>query len=140
MIIEWGGGQVVSPPGSQSVGKSDDQSVSLSVGKPDLEGAQLRSLWRKMLASISKDQYSLESLLAKASPIRIEGKNLFVRVGYDFHKAQLQTSKFRSAVEKLVAEVFGMPLTIVYEVLKDDTMGESAAEDLVAVAEGIFVN
>jgi DNA polymerase-3 subunit gamma/tau len=104
-----------------------------------MDGAQVRSLWRKMLSSLDKTQYSLEALLSKASPSKIVGRNLMVSVAYDFHKSQLETTRFRDSVESVVAKTFGMPLTVVYEVSRSDGTMIEPTSDIVAEAAEIFV-
>ncbi|MEI6690839.1 MAG: DNA polymerase III subunit gamma/tau [bacterium] len=161
MIIEWCAesvGNVV-----KSTNKSSDESISSKISKPIkveivpikteeieveivkdqiMDGATMRSLWRKMLSGMDKSLYSLEALLSKASPMRISGKNLVIGVAYDFHKAQLETSRFRDIVEKLVKDAYGMPLTVAFEVVKgSDTIKQAPVDsDLMEAAEEIFAN
>ena len=114
-----------------------------------MDGAQLRSLWRKMVANIDPSQASIAALLSKANPLKVVGKDLHIGVAYDFHKAQLETSRFRDNVSVLVKKAFGMPLNLVYtlakaekSVLHVDAASANMAEeatDMMDMAEEIFV-
>ncbi len=135
--------QKPSAPASQPSSKPIEkvvEAVEVEVYKDQImDGAQLRSLWRKLVSIIPESQYSLEALLSKANPMRVEGRNLIVSVAYDFHKSQLETKRFRDNIETLVKQVYGMPLIVVYEVSKGGTIVE-AADELVDAAQEIFVS
>jgi len=140
MIVEWGESEgsssFSSPLPSSSSEKLESDSI---VSDKTIEAASLRGLWRKMLATMDKSQYSLEALLANASPLKIEEKRLIVSVAYDFHKTQLESSRFAKYVEKMVAKTFGMPLAVSYQVGKSDTIQEPE-RDIISEAEEIFVS
>lgn len=77
--------------------------------KKENQDNELIPQWSQILEKIRPLNHSIEALLRSAQPKKLEEKTLVLEVFYRFHKDQLELSRNRTIIEKVVAEVFGSP-------------------------------
>ncbi|MCU0679144.1 MAG: DNA polymerase III subunit gamma/tau [Planctomycetes bacterium] len=70
------------------------------------------SKWHEVLAKIKKYNHSLSLILRVCQPQNINGNQLCLAFRYKFHKDRISEVSIRRLVEKVLAEVYGQPLTV----------------------------
>lgn len=96
--------------GSPILRRSDFSDSSDSLSRSEF--SDLSRSWSVVLEKIKPLNHSVGALLKSARPKKFDGQNLTLEVFYKFHKEQLELSKNRNLVEKVVAEVLGLPVRL----------------------------
>jgi hypothetical protein len=82
--------------------------------------AQLMAKWNEVLARVKKYNHSLSFILRICEPRELNNNQLCLAFKYKFHKDRVNDPKIREIIEKVLAEVYGAPLTI--EAMIDEGM------------------
>ncbi len=83
-----------------------------NVGENSSANSEIVPQWPAVLERIRPLNHSIEALLKSARPKKLEEKTLVLEVFYRFHKDQLELTRNRSIIEKVVADVLGSPRKI----------------------------
>lgn len=158
---EKGSGMSVKDPSPQPE-PSKPQAISVkTLRKGKVTLGEIQNRWQEVLLAVRPRNHSVEALLRATRPIRLQEESLVIEVFYEFHKDRLEEEKSRRIVEEVVREVFGSPLFLKCilgekQVKKSEVTeeiegvrvvapnpdpgdnGETADEDIVAIAEEIF--
>jgi len=113
--------------------------------KVRVDGKLDESAWQRIVME-SKNNMTIEALLRAASPIGFDGENLQIGVCYRFHKEQLETQKNRMALEKIIGQVLGVQVKVLYELVerksapikKDLPLTATKDNDIIEAAKEIF--
>ena len=101
----------------------------------------LREKWSEVLIRVKKYNHSLPFILQVCDPRDIRGNQVCMAFRYKFHKERLNDPKMREIMEKVLFEVFNLPLTI--EAIIDEMMdakgtpAESVSENIEVEIESI---
>lgn len=74
--------------------------------------AQVMEKWNEVLARVKKYNHSLSFILRVCEPREVLNGRLCLAFKYKFHKDRVSDAGIRSIVEKVLNEVYEMPLTI----------------------------
>jgi len=80
----------------------------------------LRGKWSEVLIRVKKYNHSLPFILQVCDPRDVKGNQVCVAFKYKFHKERISDIKIREIMEKVLFEVFNVPLTI--EAIIDELM------------------
>lgn len=129
-------GSVATEGDTVSEVRGSDESVS----KMDLEES-----WVKVMQIVKGKNHSVEALLRATRPQKFDGRDLVLEVFYQFHKERIEKDPFRSIVEKVAREVFGVEVRLTCllatqkrRAIDVANVSEAVEEDIVKVAEEIF--
>ncbi|NMB70070.1 DNA polymerase III subunit gamma/tau [candidate division WWE3 bacterium] len=73
---------------------------------------QINEKWNDILNKVKELNSTVQALLKAGKPFAVNGKFILIEVYYSFHKERLESNKNRVIVEKALAELFGIPLSI----------------------------
>jgi len=99
-----------------------EEPEKLIVKKVEYKGSS-SELWQGMMQGLNGDSYSLGALLSRAKPGLIQGDQLTIEVGYEFHKEQIMQEKHRARIEAIISEVVKQPMRIKCEVVSEAQIG-----------------
>ena len=74
------------------------------------------SKWHEVLAKVKKYNHSLSFILRVCQPKDINGHQLCLAFRYKFHKDRINEASINELIEKVLKEVYGLPLTIIAEI------------------------
>lgn len=101
--------------------------------------------WGRILATSKTKNTTIEALLRAAEPLGFDGSNLTLGVYYKFHKERLESLQIKTALEDVVAQVFGSRVQVVYtltekklEPIKEPIITSTKDKDVIAAAKDIF--
>ncbi len=90
---------------------SEPRVFSASVGgNADLK--EIMDKWNEVLARVKKYNHSLSFILRVCQPRNLNNNRLCLAFKYKFHKDRVNDEKIRAIIEKVLNEVYSMPLTI----------------------------
>ena len=72
--------------------------------------SDLKEKWPEVLKRAQEENHSLPFLLSTSEPTQVENGVLQVGVQYPFHCEKLNEQKSRAVLEKVVSEIYGIPL------------------------------
>ena len=135
--------QAPKPPPAQSnqieteVKKTRLNPIKKPASKSQLNLEQVTERWHEVLVSIKQYNQSLASTLKICQPsvVKADG-TLEISLQHQFHQQRINDSKNRQILEKVLAEVFGVPLLVKTIVVKN----LSARDNMVASKEKNEVN
>jgi DNA polymerase-3 subunit gamma/tau len=141
--ISSGWGIATSPPSpasdspSQKLGQAGRSKVS-SNSRPattnqDINNDIILAKWHEVLAKVKKYNHSLSFILRVCRPMDINGRRLCLAFKYKFHKERVGDPNIKKLVEKVLQEVYGLPLLL--EAVIDEDLAVSNGE-LVSNDEG----
>ncbi|MDD5109918.1 MAG: DNA polymerase III subunit gamma/tau [Patescibacteria group bacterium] len=96
---------------------------------PAVQLEQIQQQWIEMLGRVKTQNYSLFSLLRVMRPMLVTGNVVRLGVAYGFHLERVSELKNRVIVERVLTEMFGVPLRIEPVVVPDIGKPTYAAED-----------
>ncbi len=103
--------------------------------------------WRQVLIVAKGKNTSVEALLRAAEPMGFDGSRLILGVYYKFHKERLEISANKIILEETLTQVFGSPVSVVYELTErkftppvDKPLTTAADKDIISAAKEIFGN
>lgn len=70
------------------------------------------SKWHEVLAKVKKYNHSLSFILRVCRPMDINGRRLYLAFKYKFHKERVEDPNIKKLVEKVLQEVYGLPLLL----------------------------
>jgi DNA polymerase-3 subunit gamma/tau len=79
-------------------------------GNADLK--EIMDKWNEVLARVKKYNHSLSFILRVCQPRNLNNNRLCLAFKYKFHKDRVNDEKIRTIIEKVLNEVYSMPLTI----------------------------
>src|SRR3989339_646321 len=82
------------------------------VESPALSLNYLSEEWGNVVSRMNGVNSTISALLKTAKPVSIEGNKISLEVFYSFHKERLESSRNIQICEKLLDEIFSIPLTI----------------------------
>lgn len=91
-----------------------------AIGPSNVERSKLMAKWNEVLARVKKHNHSLSFILRVCEPRELNNNQLCLAFKYKFHKDRVNDPKIREIIEKVLAEVYGAPLTI--EAMIDEGM------------------
>jgi hypothetical protein len=86
--------------------------ASVSGETGNIDKGKILAKWSEVLAKIKKYNHSLSFILRVCEPRDISGTRLCLAFKYKFHKKRMEEANIRAMVEKVLAEVYNMPITI----------------------------
>ena len=112
-------------PNSQPVANNQDINKDIILAK-----------WNEVLAKVKKYNHSLSFILRVCRPGDIKGGQLSLAFKYKFHKERIGDANIKKLVEKVLQEVYGLPLMIEAVIDEDLTVnnGELVSNDAAAKA------
>ncbi|MDP3043500.1 MAG: DNA polymerase III subunit gamma/tau [bacterium] len=112
-----GGDNYSVPKGSPSGGAEKqapapvaDQSQEEVSGNIGLD--QIIAKWNEVLAKVKQYNHSLSFILRVCRPKNINGGQLQMAFKYKFHKDRVDDPNIKSIIEKVLQQVYGLPLTV----------------------------
>lgn len=85
--------------------------------------------WQGMLVKLKQEAPSLLTSMAHARVLKVEHDVIRIAVPFKMHAEKLNQVKNRQIVETALAEVLGVPMKILAEVVKEEEAPAAAAED-----------
>jgi len=73
---------------------------------------QLLARWNEVLAKVKQYNHSLSFILRVCQPRDLSGNQLCLAFKYKFHKDRVSEPNIKATVEKILRQVYGLPLTI----------------------------
>lgn len=73
---------------------------------------QIIARWSEVLAMVKQHNHSLSFILRVCRPKNINGGQLQMAFKYKFHKDRVDEPNIKSIIEKVLRQVYGLPLTI----------------------------
>lgn len=73
---------------------------------------QIIAKWNEVLAKVKQYNHSLSFILRVCRPNNINGGRLQMAFKYKFHKDRVDEPNIKSIIEKVLQQVYGMPLTV----------------------------
>ncbi|AHB40440.1 MAG: hypothetical protein ACD_25C00237G0003 [uncultured bacterium] len=83
----------------------DKETVSITL-------KNIEEKWKEFIKRSRELNHSLTALLKSGKPVNVEGKFVILEVFYPFHKERLESPQNRKLVEKLMAEIYDVRLSI----------------------------
>ena len=97
---------------------------SADMATPDALAAQ----WPIFLERLGAQKISLAAYLAEAIPLHVEGNTLTIGLpGFALHQEVLTVLEHRRLIERLLAELYQMPLSVQYATLPEPAPSQSSA-------------
>ncbi|MDO8260068.1 MAG: DNA polymerase III subunit gamma/tau [Candidatus Magasanikbacteria bacterium] len=90
----------------------------------------LKEKWSEILIRVKKYNHSLPFILQVCDPRDVRGNQVCMAFKYKFHKERINDMKIREIMEKVLFEVFNLPLTV--EAIIDEMMETKGANGVVA--------
>ena len=89
--------------------------------------------WPVFLERLGAQKMSLAAYLAEAIPLHVEGKTLTIGLpGFALHQEVLTVLEHRRLIERLLAELYQMPLSVQYATLPEPAATSPSAASSVA--------
>lgn len=73
---------------------------------------QILEKWNEVLAKVKKYNHSLSFILRVCEPRQMSGNQLCLAFKYKFHKDRVSDINIKSIIEKVITEVYNVPLTV----------------------------
>ncbi|MCK4554406.1 hypothetical protein KAU19_05620, partial [Candidatus Parcubacteria bacterium] len=73
---------------------------------------QLLAKWNEVLAKVKQHNHSLSFILRVCQPRDLVGNQLGLAFKYKFHKDRVNEPNIKAIIEKILHQVYGLPLTI----------------------------
>lgn len=73
---------------------------------------QIIAKWNEVLAKVKQHNHSLSFILRVCRPKNINGGQLQMAFKYKFHKDRVDEPNIKSIIEKVLQQVYGLPLTV----------------------------
>lgn len=89
-----------------------------NTAKPTLDFSRVEKDWSSVLDAAVDYNSSVLALLKMAKPVATRGNNVVLEVVYAFHKERLESPKNIKIVEKVLNDVFDLPVSVECEVNK----------------------
>ncbi len=83
--------------------------------------------WNEVLAKVKKYNHSLSFILRVCQPRDVNGNKICLAFRYKFHRDRINEASIRAIVEKVLNEVYGLPLTV--EAVIDEGMETGIREE-----------
>ncbi|OGL66275.1 hypothetical protein A2753_03695 [Candidatus Uhrbacteria bacterium RIFCSPHIGHO2_01_FULL_47_11] len=99
----------------------------------------LQAKWPEVLKRAQEENHSLPFLLSTSEPMRMEGDTIHVGVQYPFHCDKLNEPKSRAVLEKIVSDVYAMPLRIQGVISARPSEKDNSVEDVLKTLGGRLV-
>lgn len=143
---------VASSPRTDVDEESDVMVDKEPLGKNEihLEIENVKENWGKVLKRVEEQNHGLVTLLRRASLWRCKDNEIWMTVGYKFHKEQLEQDRYLTVIEQVVEEIYGGRAKLMFEVKAvstpkklqkhENVSGELPPEDqkLVETIEEVF--
>ncbi len=78
----------------------------------DINNDIILAKWHEVLAKVKKYNHSLSFILRVCRPMDINGRRLYLAFKYKFHKERVEDPNIKKLVEKVLQEVYGLPLLL----------------------------
>lgn len=101
--------------GSAPVGNrqgSVEQEISSTFNSGNLNYDQVIAKWNELLLRVKKYNHSLSFILRVCQPKSIKGNQLCLAFRYKFHKDRVNDPGIRALIEKVLKEVYNIPLIV----------------------------
>ncbi len=95
----------------------------------DLNNDMIQAKWHEVLAKVKKYNHSLSFILRVCRPRDVGGNQLRLAFKYKFHKERVGDPNIKKLVEKVLQEVYGLPLLL-----------EAVIDEDLAVSNGDLVS
>ncbi len=99
----------------------------------------IKEKWPEVLKQVQQENHSLPLLLSTSEVMSAEGDTLHIGVQYPFHRDKLNEVKPRGVLEKIVAEIYGMPLKVLGVVRQVTQQPSEAVDDILSTLGGRVV-
>ncbi|MFH1523059.1 MAG: DNA polymerase III subunit gamma/tau [Patescibacteria group bacterium] len=103
---------------NRSPESTPEKILNQPIGKVNSE--EILARWPEFLNSIKKYNHSLSLILRVCQPKDLNNNQLCLAFKYKFHKERISNIEIKNLVEKVLREVYGLPLTI--EAVIDESM------------------
>ncbi len=91
---------------------TDSQELKNSKANNDQQLNLIKSRWAKIVEATFPYNHSLMAFLSNCEPIKAENDRIIIATKYNLYKEKLNEEKNRSIVEKVAAEIIGLPAKI----------------------------
>lgn len=81
---------------------------------------EITKRWNEVLAKIKKYNHSLSFILRVCQPTNLNGNRLCLAFKYKFHKDRISEQQIKNIVEKVISEVYDLPIEI--EAIVDENL------------------
>lgn len=111
----------------------------LGMDKVKLTLEEIKAKWPEVLKRVQAENHSLPFLLSTSVPLSIEGDTVNVGVQYSFHSDKLNEPKCRGVLEKIVEEIYNLPLKVAGVVHLPERQSTEAVDDILSTLGGRVV-
>ncbi|MDO8504980.1 MAG: DNA polymerase III subunit gamma/tau [bacterium] len=101
--------------------------------------AEIKEKWAEVLKQAQVENHSLPFLLSTSEPLTVEGDMVTIGLQYEFHRDKLNEPKCRTVLEKIVSEVYGIPLRVVGTLMAQKELVANSVDDILSTLGGRVV-
>ena len=84
----------------------------IKTGNGNISQENILTKWNEVLAKVKQYNHSLFFILRVCQPRELNDNQLCIAFKYKFHKDRVESDKIKNLVEKVLQEVYGIPLSI----------------------------
>lgn len=133
-ICEASGQNIESEPPAPSVPNSERTSTQNPATETDktntstlkLSLEEVKNQWSNVLKRLQKENHSLALTFQVVKPERIQSDTLLLGCNYVFHADQIKQTKQRGIIEKVLKEIFNLPLKIDTVIIDSQTEADKS--------------
>ncbi len=100
---------------------------------------EVKEKWAEVLKLAQVENHSLPFLLSTSEPLGVDGDMVTIGLQYLFHRDKLNEPKCRTVLEKIVSEVYGIPLRVDGILMAQKVQVANSMDDILSTLGGRVV-